>query len=163
MTQESPPPVSIAPGALDGDGATSLAVVDFSAVVALHGGPDAARRSVSNFLGLGAAQLKALAAAVRRDDSHEAVAREAHKLKGMCLYAGAPAMRAAVVRVELAARATPKDAMLDVAADMASLQAEFERVAAAYSRFLAHGATAGEEGGAGGGDRAFSPDAANRC
>ena len=74
-------------------------------------------------------------------------------------YAGAPALKAVAVQLELKAKAAPDpDAPLEGTADlMEQLQHEFSRLRAAHQNFL-------DEGDSDmGATLNFSPDAAHRC
>ena len=75
--------------------------------------------------------------AARRGDA-EALKREAHTLKGVCSYVGAPALRALALQLELLAKTALDDRTpLDAAAQADALLAEHGALRAAHAHFLA--------------------------
>lgn len=145
--------------------AAQASAFDLAALLRTHDGDEAsARRVVTAFHGQGTAPLDGLLAAVRKGEA-PAVQAKAHALKGMCDYAGAPALRGAAAALELAAKQAAADAGAErspppppeFAHHVVGIQAEFERLAEAHRAYLVSA-----DGGVGA-TSAFSPNAANRC
>lgn len=152
----------------------NLNAFDAEAVYSQQGGDAAlAQQVVASFDEHREERLAPVLAAAHRGDAHN-THLEAHALKGICGYVGAPALRAAALQVELAAKAaTTHGTPLEVEADIAALLTEAERLSHAHRRFLHPSGSAGHlaqddattpnDAGGVGAAAGFSPHAAHRC
>jgi HPt (histidine-containing phosphotransfer) domain-containing protein len=94
--------------------------LDPTVLDALTGGSRSATREVlDDFLGATASDLRALAAARDAGDT-EAVAREAHKIKGASRLVGAGELAEAAAALEAAAKAADWPQVLPLSADVAT-------------------------------------------
>ena len=104
---------------------------------AFHGDEARTRKVVRAFHEQGDAPVSLVVSAARRGDA-EALKREAHTLKGVCSYVGAPALRALALQLELLAKtALDERTPLDAAAQADALLAEHGALRAAHAHFLA--------------------------